>query len=241
MQILRGVGKKNSRLIFNLEERAKNDPNWFEYIDDEANSLREDIRNHITLKIVNDIEDGFIGAVITSDTDADGYYLIKWNGTPYTDHILKNDITFIQKQVHVIELILGMEEFLKHGQFSKGKLKHLEKTVIHFINCINNVCKRGGTGTRLTKNHLYFHDLPKYFEMWGCPANWDSSFSESHHKTRIKAPSKNTHNRMDKLIEQTATRLSELHLIHTATNYYGLSHTNFDQVEKQHTVGGTQF
>ena len=78
--------------------------------------------------------------------------------------------------------------------------------------------------------------------MWGHPANnWDSSFSESHHKTRIKAPSKNTQNCMDKLIEQTATRLSELHLIHTATNYYGLSHTNSDQIKKQHRVGGTQF
>ena len=78
------MGDKNSWLIVKLEERSKTDPNWFEYIDDKANFLRKDIRNYITLKIVNDIEDGYIGAVITSDEDADGYYLIKWSGTPYT-------------------------------------------------------------------------------------------------------------------------------------------------------------
>ena len=34
----------------------------------------------------NDIEEGYIGAVVTSDEDADGgYYLIKWTGTPYTN------------------------------------------------------------------------------------------------------------------------------------------------------------
>ena len=79
------LGDKNSWLIVKLEERSKTDPNWFEYIDDEANFLRKDIRNYITLKIANDIQDGFIGGVVTSDPDADGYYLIKWNGTPYTD------------------------------------------------------------------------------------------------------------------------------------------------------------
>jgi len=37
-------------------------------------------------KVANDIEEGYIGAVVTSDDDTDGgYYLIKWTGTPYTD------------------------------------------------------------------------------------------------------------------------------------------------------------
>ena len=80
------LGDKNSWLIVKLEERSKTDPNWFEYIDDEANFLRQDIRNYITLKIVDEIQNGYIGAVITSDDDADDCYLIRWSGTPYTDN-----------------------------------------------------------------------------------------------------------------------------------------------------------
>ena len=32
-----------------------------------------------------EIQIGLIGAVVTSDEKADGYYLIQWTGTPYTD------------------------------------------------------------------------------------------------------------------------------------------------------------
>ena len=48
--------------------------------------LKQQIRNHISLKVADNTEEGYIGAVVTSDEDADGeYYLIKWTGTPYTD------------------------------------------------------------------------------------------------------------------------------------------------------------
>ena len=48
--------------------------------------LKMEIRNHITLKVADDIEEGYIGAVVMPDEEADGgYYLIKWPGTPYTD------------------------------------------------------------------------------------------------------------------------------------------------------------
>ena len=79
------LGDKNGWLIVDLEERTKTDSNWYQYQDDEANLLRQQIRNHITLRIVDDIEEGFIGGVVTSDPDADRYYLIRWSGTPYTD------------------------------------------------------------------------------------------------------------------------------------------------------------
>ena len=49
--------------------------------------MKQQIGNHITLKVVDGIEEGYVGAVVTSDDDADGgyYYLIEWTGTPYTD------------------------------------------------------------------------------------------------------------------------------------------------------------
>ena len=126
---------------------------------------------------------------------------------------------FINQQVHVIELILSMEEFLKHGKMKYGELKHLDKTIVHFINCINSTCKRGGMGTRLIKNHLYFH-LKQYIEYWGPPKGFDSAPSESNHKTEIKAPSKNTQCNSQSLIEQTANRQTEYGQILRAMNHF---------------------
>ena len=59
-------------------------------------------------------------------------------------------------------------------------------------------------GNQTIKNHLYLH-LPQYIEMWGPPAGWDSAASESHPKTEIKAPAKNTRRNASSLIEQTAS------------------------------------
>eukprot|EP00536_Pseudo-nitzschia_multiseries_P006346 jgi/Psemu1/15033/gm1.15033_g len=101
------------------------------------------------------------------------------------------DHHFIKKQTEVIQLIVLMEEFLKHGQMKYSSLKNLPKTVVHFINCINSTCHRKGMETKLIKNHLYFH-LTDYISLWGSPAGWDSGPNESHHETEIKAPSKNT-------------------------------------------------
>eukprot|EP00534_Pseudo-nitzschia_fraudulenta_P008405 CAMPEP_0201143964 /NCGR_PEP_ID=MMETSP0851-20130426/5726_1 /ASSEMBLY_ACC=CAM_ASM_000631 /TAXON_ID=183588 /ORGANISM="Pseudo-nitzschia fraudulenta, Strain WWA7" /LENGTH=145 /DNA_ID=CAMNT_0047418489 /DNA_START=227 /DNA_END=662 /DNA_ORIENTATION=+ len=53
---------------------------------EEGNLLKLKIRNRITLKVANDIEEGYIGAVVICDEDADGgYCLIKWTGAPCTD------------------------------------------------------------------------------------------------------------------------------------------------------------
>ena len=63
---------------------------------------------------------------------------------------------------------------------------------IHYINEIKIKCQRFvGMRDQTIKNHLYFH-LLKYIEIWGPPAGRDSAASESHHKTEIKAPAKNT-------------------------------------------------
>ena len=114
----------------------------------------------------------------------------------------------INKLVHTIELILFMEEFLKKGKIKKTKLGALKKFVYHFIKQINNNCQRDGMSTKLIKNHLFFH-LVQYIELWGCPRNWDSAASESHHKTEIKAPSQNTQNNASTFIAQTGKRQLE--------------------------------
>ena len=89
--------------------------------------------------------------------------------------------------IHTIELLLGMEEFLKHGFFTKKELvQFLPKTIIHFINCINETCYREGMGTRLIKNHLFFH-IPLYIKYFGRPKNWDSAYSEIKSQNRDKS------------------------------------------------------
>ena len=58
----------------------------FEYQDNEADLYQENIRDHIASVIAQEIDSVNTGAVVTSDPDAvDGYYLVKWSGTPYTD------------------------------------------------------------------------------------------------------------------------------------------------------------
>ena len=126
--------------------------------------------------------------------------------------LLKNKALALQRdiddQIRTLELILFMEEFLKNSQIKKNELDRLPKMIDYYITQINENCKRDGMGTKLVKNHLYFH-LPQYIEYWGPPTGWDSSFSESHHKTEVKAPSKNTQQNAHTLIEQTMRRVLE--------------------------------
>ena len=131
------------------------------------------------------------------------------------------DSTFVKEQVKTIEWILSMEEFLKHGRITIGMRKKMARVINQFVKQNNKTCLRGGMGNNLIKTHLYFH-LPKYIELWGPPLGWDSAPSESHHKTEIKAPSKNTQNRPSTLIQQTAMRQSELMMLNEAITTHNL-------------------
>ena len=146
----------------------------------------------------------------------------------------------INQQVYTLELILGMEEFLKHGRLTKAQLPSFHKTIIHFLNQINSNCQRAkGMSTVLIKNHLYFH-LVKYIEMWGPPAGFDSAPSESNHKTEIKAPSKNTQQNASSLIAQTAKRQIEYRTFQRATQLFNMSKTTAPS-KKNPSIHGAKF
>ena len=138
-----------------------------------------------------------------------------------------NDPTFAKEQIRTIEWILSMEEFLKHGKPTIGMRKNLQQAINQFVKRLNKTCLRSGMGMNLIKTHLYFH-LPKYMELWGPPSGWDSAPSESHHKTEIKAPSKNTQRRASNLVKQTTIRQSEQMLIETAMSRYSLRQLDKD-------------
>ena len=53
----------------------------------------------------------------------------------------KLETEFIKKQVNCIELILGMEEFLKYGCITHKELKLLLKTMINYINHIKSYAR----------------------------------------------------------------------------------------------------
>ena len=40
---------------------------------------------HVTTIVAEEIKEGSVSAVVTSDEAADGYSLVKWSGTSYTD------------------------------------------------------------------------------------------------------------------------------------------------------------
>ena len=49
----------NNWIIVKLEQRDPNDTNYFTYQKEEGNLLKLQIRNHITLKVADDIEEGY--------------------------------------------------------------------------------------------------------------------------------------------------------------------------------------
>lgn len=124
--------------------------------------------------------------------------------------------------VRSLELIIGMEEFLRNGSMKVRDVSKLPLIIANFLNEVNINCyKKDGMGQRIIKIHLYFH-LQDYIELWGPPAGWDSSACEGHHKTEIKAPSKSTQCNKSTLIEQTANRQLEYRLIDRAITEYSI-------------------
>ena len=128
----------------------------------------------------------------------------------------------LQSLIRTFELVLGMEEFLKHGRMKVKdlpKLRRLSEVLVQEI--VRNCPRSEGVGTNLIKNHLHLH-LHQYMSLWGHPSGWDSSWSESHHKTQIKAPSKNTQQHAASLIKQVGIRQTELRTIEFAMRAFKL-------------------
>ena len=149
----------------------------------------------------------------------------------------------IDHRVYVLELVLGMEEFLKYSATRKD-IRQLSKMVIHFVSCINNHLKRAvGAGNKLIKNHMYFH-LPEYIAKFGPPSGWDSSPSESNHKTEVKAPAKRTQLNQFSLIKQTGLRHLEYRAIERLASDFGMSHDSTASAEPlgpNGSAGGSWF
>ena len=116
--------------------------------------------------------------------------------------------------IETLEMLLGLEEFLKYGGIKQSEIPKLETLMDELVHKITQNCRRNDLeedlhGTRLPKTHQLFH-IPLHMQMFGPPDGLDSSPSESNHKTDTKAPSKNTQCRSGSIIKQTCVRKSEL-------------------------------
>jgi hypothetical protein len=99
----------------------------------------------------------------------------------------------------------------KYG--SRSIAKHCTQ---RFMQVYKDVAYRfEGMGLKLTKfhqlRHWYF-----YISMYGVPTNFDSSFCETHHIEHTKKTGRRTQKRQDELASQTAQRVYEANLLHSA-------------------------
>jgi hypothetical protein len=53
-------------------------------MDDEADLLRREVQEHLTVTVSTEIEIGKCRAIVTSNKDADGYYIVQWTSHPFT-------------------------------------------------------------------------------------------------------------------------------------------------------------
>ena len=77
------LGAENDWHIVKLKQRTMLDPNWSQFMNDEADAMRDDIQEHLTAIAVDQIVVGEVGAVVTADEDTDGYYLVEWVSLPF--------------------------------------------------------------------------------------------------------------------------------------------------------------
>ena len=117
--------------------------------------------------------------------------------------------------VFIIELILMLEAWMKQKLFSVELALDPSAMLAafgYYLTMMHDICKRGGMGALLVKNHLILH-LPEYIIRWGPPRGWDSANLERSHKTEAKWPAKLTQKRQETFTEQTSTRYSERRII----------------------------
>ena len=112
------------------------------------------------------------------------------------------DAKFIGDQTAMYELYLGQQVWIKKDSFTRAELRNVPDAMAYVTTFQERVTKKGGMGTLLVKDHHFFH-LFDYLRTWG-PFNQMNStgLSESHHKTEVKAPSKNTQGRPATFIQQ---------------------------------------
>ena len=78
------LGNFNSWEFVQFHPRKKGEPNYEEYMDEEAKLVLEDTLDYVTSVVASEVEIRMVGAVVIDDPNIDGYYLVQWTETPFT-------------------------------------------------------------------------------------------------------------------------------------------------------------
>jgi hypothetical protein len=115
----------------------------------------------------------------------------------------------------LVELMLEWESYLNQKSMRKAHVKRLGKKHRFIMYIMKNVAKRStGMGLKLMKFHSIIH-LVQDMLINGVPCEFDTGSNESHHKP-TKHAAKLTQRNEAKFNFQTATRLTEFHLLELA-------------------------
>ena len=113
------------------------------------------------------------------------------------------------KFIHVLELLLMLENFCLTGAHKSSDIRQLKKFMPFLLNTYKETINRTtGNGMKLIKFHLPNHFADDMLR-FGSMLNFDTGIGESHHKTEAKHPAKNTQRRKANFELQTATRQIE--------------------------------
>ena len=82
-KLKRVLGNFNRWCVCKLRQRSQLDANWNPFMDEEADQMREDIQEHLSAVIVEQIVIGEVGAVATPDVNTDGCHLMKFTSEPF--------------------------------------------------------------------------------------------------------------------------------------------------------------
>ena len=80
------LSTRNKWYFAELEQRSVSNKDFHEFMDDDANLLREQIRDMVGEKMMLTIDVGKFGAVICADDDEEhGCYVVEWISMPWVD------------------------------------------------------------------------------------------------------------------------------------------------------------
>ena len=132
--------------------------------------------------------------------------LLSYNGDAFET---KMGSLLFANYVHLMEIILMLEQFLRQRSF---KVQHL-RLVNAYIPAIfrlykDTVNRKTGMGDNLIKIHLIRHVIDDIFNL-GLPINFDSAPGENWHISAVKIPASKTQHKVQSFHEQIGNRVVE--------------------------------
>jgi hypothetical protein len=111
--------------------------------------------------------------------------------------------------IHLMEMILMLEQFMRQKEFSKKHIKLMNDHVPAILNLFKDTVNRKiGMGINLIKIHLIRHMADDILNL-GLPISFDSAPGENRHIYAVKIPASKTQHQIETFNEQIGLRVAE--------------------------------